>query len=118
MIQEYNYILAFLIGGAIFVAIGLTMARLMRPQRTNPHKQLPYECGEFTIGSSWVQYNVRFYLFAVIFVIFDVEVAFLVPWAVAYRTLDVTALVEMVVFLAILAVALIYAWRKGALKWV
>ena len=118
MPQDYNYVLTFLIAGAGFVLIGLTAARLFRPQRPNPHKSLPYECGEYSVGTSWVQYNVRYYLFAMLFVIFDVEAAFLIPWAVAYRSLDVTALAEMLVFLGILAVALIYAWKKGALTWV
>lgn len=118
MPQDYNYVLTFLIAGAGFVLIGLTFARLFRPQRPNRHKDLPYECGEYSIGPTWVQYNVRYYLFAMLFVIFDVEAAFLIPWAVSYRTLDPTALWEMLVFLGILAVALIYAWKKGALTWV
>ncbi len=77
-----------------------------------------YECGEPTIGPSWIQYNVRYYVFALLFVIFDVEVVFLIPWAVVYKELGLFALVEMLIFIAILIFGLVYAWKKGVLKWV
>jgi NADH:ubiquinone oxidoreductase subunit 3 (subunit A) len=76
-----------------------------------------YECGMETIGTAWVQIRVSFYLFAILFVVFDVETVFLYPWAVAYRQLGLFALVEMLIFVAILMMGLVYAWRKGALEW-
>ena len=94
------------------------MSWLLRPKvPENAVKNSPYECGEIVKGSSWVQFNVRYYLFALIFVIFDVEVLFVVPWAVVFRQMGMMAYVEMVIFILILASGLIYAWRKGALEW-
>ena len=89
-----------------------------------PHyaKNLTYECGEAPESEAWVQYNARYYLFAMMFVLFDVEAAFLLPWAVGFKSMYLSlgwlALAEMVVFLLILGLGLIYAWRKGALEWV
>jgi NADH-quinone oxidoreductase subunit A len=94
------------------------VAKLLRPRRPSRVKLQTYECGESTVGSSWIQYNVGYYIFALIFVIFDVEVVFLFPWAVAFKKLGLFALIEMFIFLAILIFGLVYAWRKGALKWV
>ena len=83
-------------------------------------KTEPYECGEETIGPTWIQFNARYYLWALIFVVFDVEVLFIVPWAVVYHGFGNLALafVDMLVFLGILIVGLIYAWKKGALEWI
>ena len=90
----------------------------IRPQRPSDEKLRNYECGEPPIGSAWIQFNPRFYIFALIFVIFDVEVVFLFPWAVAYKSLGLFALVEMLIFVGILLVGLLWAWKKGMLKWV
>jgi NADH:ubiquinone oxidoreductase subunit 3 (subunit A) len=98
------------------IAIGL--AKVLRPKRPGTIKQSTYECGLETVGETWVQFKVQFYLFAIIFVLFDVETVFLYPWAVAYGKLGLFALVEMFIFLGILLVGLVYAWRKGALEWV
>ena len=81
-------------------------------------KSSTYECGLETVGETWVQFRVQYYIYALVFVIFDIETVFLYPWAVAYNKLGLFALVEMFIFLAILAGGLIYAWRKGALEWV
>lgn len=117
MITDYGYVGLFLIFGIAFVAGALIVSWLLRPRDPNPIKKSPYECGEIVKGSSWVQFNVRYYLIALIFVIFDVEVLFLVPWAVIFRDLGPVAFVEMMVFIGILILGLIYAWKKGALEW-
>ena len=118
MLDDYAIIGIFLILGIGFVLFAFFAAKLLRPHRPSKIKQQNYECGETPIGSSWIQYNVGYYIFALIFVIFDVEVVFLFPWAVAFKKLGLFALVEMFIFLAILIFGLVYAWRKGALKWV
>ncbi|MBI4505405.1 MAG: NADH-quinone oxidoreductase subunit A [Chloroflexi bacterium] len=93
------------------------MSSLVRARRPNAIKSQPYECGLETQGPTWVQFHIRYYLYALLFVIFDVEVVFLFPWAVAYDQLGLFALVEAFVFVALLSVGLVYAWRKGALEW-
>jgi len=118
MVGDYAIIGIFLLLGTAFVLITLFVAKLLRPHRPSKVKLQNYECGEAPIGNSWIQYNVGYYIFALIFVIFDVEVVFLFPWAVAFKKLGLFALVEMFIFLLILIFGLVYAWRKGALKWV
>jgi NADH-quinone oxidoreductase subunit A len=120
---NYAYVALFLLGGMAFVSVSFFINQvIVAPHHPNPSKLIPYECGEPPIGETWVQYNARYYLFAMLFVLFDVEAAFLIPWAVGFRamslTLGVLPLIEMMIFLSILAIALIYAWRKGALEWV
>lgn len=115
---DYGYTVLFLLVGTIFVLFVFLLAKLARPFKPNPEKQRNYECGEVPFGSAWVQYNVRYYIYALIFVIFDVEVVFLFPWAVVYKSLGFFAFVEMMIFLAILIFGLVYVWKKGALKWV
>jgi NADH:ubiquinone oxidoreductase subunit 3 (subunit A) len=107
--------LAAIVGLLVFV-LGLWWA--LRPRRLDPEKTTTYECGEEPIGNAWIQFNIRFYVFALIFVVFDVEAVFLLPWAVVFRELGPLAYVEGLVFIAILAVALAYVWRKGDLAWV
>ena len=87
------------------------------PEKKNPTKLSQYECGMQTIGKTWVQYNFRYYFFAVLFVLFDMLSIFLYPWAVNIRDLGARGLIEVGVFLAILSIGYIYAWRKGALQW-
>ena len=98
--------------------IAFGMAHMVRPRRPGPLKQSTYECGLETIGGTWVQYKVQYYIYALVFVLFDVETVFLYPWAVAFNRLGIFALFEMLVFLLILFVGLAYAWRKGALEWI
>ena len=117
MISDYGYVGLFFVFGIVFVASAFIVSWLLRPRAANPAKSSPYECGEAVKGSSWVQFNVHYYLIALIFVIFDVEVLFLVPWAVVFRQLGFTAYGEMLVFIVILVFGLIYAWKKGALNW-
>jgi len=117
MIADYGYVGLFFLFGIVFVASALIVSWLLRPRAANPIKDSPYECGEAVKGSSWVQFNVHYYLIALIFVIFDVEVLFFTPWAVVLRELGPTAYSEMLVFIAILILGLIYVWKKGAFDW-
>ncbi|HID64249.1 MAG TPA: NADH-quinone oxidoreductase subunit A [Anaerolineae bacterium] len=118
MLGDYAFIGLFALVAILFPFIGFAMAYMVRPKRPNPIKSSTYECGLETIGETWVQFRVQYYIYALVFVIFDIETVFLYPWAVAYNKLGLFALVEMFIFLAILAGGLIYAWRKGALEWV
>ena len=105
-----------------FLAVNLLVWKVIRPSRFSEEKLTTYECGENPTGSAWIQFNIRFYVFALIFIIFDVEAVFLLPWAVVFRKLaeeqGLLPYVEGLVFIAILVVALAYVWRKGDLEWV
>jgi NADH-quinone oxidoreductase subunit A len=118
MLAHYAFIAVFLIAALSFPVIPLILASFLRPSRPAPIKQSTYECGLEVIGDLRVQFKVQYYLYALAFVIFDVETIFLYPWAVAYGQLGLFALIEMAIFLALLAVALAYVWKKGALEWV
>ena len=128
MLSDFGVILLFLIGGAIFALVGITAARLLRPNRPNPEKLASYECGEEALGDARTQFNPRFYVIALIFVIFDVELAFLFPVATVFGLRSLIeetdglwgwfALTEIVIFVTILALGLAYAWRKGHLDWI
>ena len=100
-----------------FSSIAILMAKILTKATTNPQKGEPYECGIPTQGKTWIQLNVGYYLFALIFLIFDVELVFLYPWAVAAKAVGWLALVEMVIFIFILFMGFLYAHKKGALKW-
>lgn len=121
---HYATVLIFVLVGFVFAGIALGVAKLLRPHNPNPAKLTTYECGELPVGSSWVRFNVRFYLIALFFIVFDVEVIFLYPWAVVFKSLfpvpELGALVfwEMVIFLSILTLGLAYVWAKGDLDWV
>jgi len=114
----YLYVGIFMLLVTGFVATTLVLARLISPGRRSSAKSQNYETGEITVTDPWRPFPVRYYVFALLFLVFDVEAAFLYPWAVIYRSLGVYGFVEMVIFVLILAVGLIYAWKKGALKWV
>jgi NADH-quinone oxidoreductase subunit A len=116
--SEYLAVAIFIVAGSAIVLITFFISRLIRPHNPYPAKNVNYECAEEPIGGSWIQFNPRFYLFALIFVIFDVEAVFMFPWAVAFNQLGLYALVEMVIFMLILLFGLYYAWKRGALKWV
>lgn len=117
MLTEFGKVLIFFIIGAIFVAGGMFASWLLRPRRPYPGKVAPYECGEDPVGDAWVRFNVRFYVVALIFLIFDVEVVFLFPWALVYRNLGLFGFLEMAVFLGILLVGYVYVWVNGDLDW-
>jgi NADH:ubiquinone oxidoreductase subunit 3 (subunit A) len=118
LLNQYVFIGIFVIIAIAFPIIALALAFVIRPKKPNPVKSSTYECGLETIGETWVQFRVQYYIYALVFVIFDVETVFLLPWAVAYHVLKPFALVEMFIFLGILVGGLIYAWRKGTLEWV
>ncbi len=107
----------FILIAVAFIALNLFISRLLRPRVPTAGKATTYECGEIPIGSSWIQFNIRFYVIALIFVIFDVEMVFMVPWAVVFKSLGWFAYIEMAIFIAILLVGLAYLWRKGDLEW-
>lgn len=124
MLDRYGLIALFVVAAISFPLVPLLLASILRPKKPNKSKQTTYECGlEFEdfpeeAQQVWVQFRVQYYIYALIFVVFDIEVVFLYPWAVAYNQLGLYALVEMVIFLGILVMALAYAWRKGLLEWV
>jgi NADH:ubiquinone oxidoreductase subunit 3 (subunit A) len=123
VLDRYGIVAIFAILAVIFPAVPLLLSWVIRPKKPNASKQATYECGlEFEdfpeeAQNVWVQFRVQYYIYALIFVVFDVEVVYLYPWAVAYNALGLFALVEMIVFLGILILALAYAWRNGLLEW-
>ncbi len=117
MLTEFGRVFLFFLVGLVFVAGGLIFAWLLRPNRPYPSKLTTYECGESPIGDTRVRFNIRFYVIALIFIIFDVEVVFLFPWATVFKELGWFAFIEMVVFLTILFVGYAYVWRNGDLDW-
>ncbi len=114
---QYVTIGIFAIVGVVLVFGTLQLARLVRPNVPHPEKYTTYESGIDPIGHGWTQSNVRYYLFALLFVVFDVEAVFLFPWAIVFEELGTAAFVEMVIFIAILAFALVYAIKKKVLEW-
>ncbi len=114
---NYYYVVAFAIVGGVFGGLLLTVARIMRPNKVNKTKLEAYECGMEPFEGNWTQYSARFYVFALVFLIFDVEIAFLYPWGTVFRDFGVTSLIEMFVFIGVLLLGLVYAWKKGVLKW-
>jgi NADH-quinone oxidoreductase subunit A len=115
----YVYVGLFILLVVGFVATTLALARLIAPSsRSSREKGNIYETGEASVTDPWRPFPVRYYVFALLFLVFDVEAAFLFPWAVVYRSLGLYGFVEMVVFVLILGVGLAYAWKKGALEWV
>lgn len=117
VLSGYEYFLGFLLIAGLVPVLALGGSALVRPRRQGAERRTTYESGMEPIGGAWIQFNIRYYMFALVFVIFDVETVFLYPWAVAFHQLGVLAFIEALIFIAILVVALIYAWRKGALEW-
>jgi NADH-quinone oxidoreductase subunit A len=111
-------ILVFLVTVIALLLFILVLWKVLRPERFSEEKLTTYECGEEPVGNAWIQFNIRFYVFALIFIVFDVEAVFLLPWAAVFRSLGLLAYLEGLVFIGILAVALAYVWRKGDLAWV
>ncbi|MCC6690113.1 MAG: NADH-quinone oxidoreductase subunit A [Bacteroidia bacterium] len=103
--------------GIAFAGAGILLSKALAKTSHNTSKGLPYECGIDTIGTSFIQFNVGYYLFALIFLVFDVELVFMYPWAVVVKEVGIVAFVEIIVFMFILFMGFLYAWRKGALKW-
>ena len=117
MLTEFRHAFAFLVLAVIFVAGGIATNALLRPKNPNRFKLSTYECGEDTIGVPWVKFNIRYYVVALIFILFDVEVVFLFPWALVLRGMRWLALAEMFTFIGILLLGYVYVWAKGDLEW-
>lgn len=127
-LSAFGEIILFIVAGIIFILVTLFVSRLVRPDRPNPEKLSTYESGEEPISSAWSQFNIRFYIVALIFLLFEVEIVFLFPWSTIFankKLMDQThgtwgwfALIEMLIFIAVLALGLAYAWVNGYLDWV
>jgi len=123
MLFNFANVLVFLVLGAAFVGLNLLVGRILRPSNPQARKLSTYECGEPAVGSAWVNFNVRFYIIALIFIIFEVEIAFIIPVATVFRRWieagqGMFAFIEVFLFIGILLIGLAYAWRKGDLEWV
>jgi NADH-quinone oxidoreductase subunit A len=125
-LSGFGEALLFIITGALFIIVTLIVSRLVRPNRPNPEKLSTYESGEEAVGTAWIQFNFRFYIVALIFLLFEVEIVFLFPWSTVYASAELQrispqwgwiAMGEMVAFIGILALGLAYAWRNGFLTW-
>jgi len=127
-LSEFSEVLLFIIGGILFVLSALIVSWLVRPHRPNPEKLSTYESGEEPIGTAWTQFNLRFYIIALIFLLFEVELVFLFPWATIFARKDLMeitngmwgwfSMIEMTIFILILAIGLAYAWINGFLDWI
>jgi NADH:ubiquinone oxidoreductase subunit 3 (subunit A) len=117
MQSEWLFIGVFLVLAPLFGAAALIIARMISPRKPNPLKSETFECGIETVGDTWVQFKAQYYIYALVFLIFDVELVFLYPWAVAFDFLPMFAVIEGVLFILILVAGLLYAWRKGILEW-
>lgn len=117
MLAGYIPVLIFIVVATLVPVLALALGRLLRPFRPHQNKLSPYECGVEPIGDARERFSVRFYIIAILFVIFDVETIFLFPWAVIYSRLALFGFIEMMIFLGILIVGYFYAWKKGALEW-
>ena len=115
---QYGTLGALSLLGVGFVAFAFGANRVMRPRKPRPEKYTTYECGIDPVGENWSQSQIRYYVFALLFVMFDVEAVFIFPWAVRLESLGTFGLIEMIVFIVILALGLVYAWRKQVLRWV
>ena len=117
MLSQFTFVGVFLVVALIFGIAPIAIASILRPKKPSSRKSETYECGLQPHGEAWVQFKVQYYIFALAFVVFDVEAVFLLPWALAYRQLGFYAVVEAVLFILILLGALLYIWRKNALEW-
>jgi NADH-quinone oxidoreductase subunit A len=121
LLADYGYIAILLVAAIAIPALILILAKFLatKPKQPDPEgfKGETYECGMKTVGSSWLQFNFRYYFYALLFVVFDVETIFLYPWAVKFKGLGFFGFVEMLVFIFILVIGLVYAWKKKVLEW-
>lgn len=117
MLTEFGKVFIFILVASLFVVAVVYIAKLLRPNRPTHEKLLTYECGENPQGSPWVKFNIRFYVVALIFLIFDVEVVLLIPWAMVYQEYGLTGFLAGGVFLILLGIGMAYEWRKGDLEW-
>ena len=115
--QQYVFVGLLTVAAIVMGVLPLVLAKFIAPKKPGQSKTAAYECGMESTGDPWVQFRVQYYIYALLFVIFDVEVVFIYPWALIWKELGWLAFVEIVVFLAILVVGLAYAWKKGVLEW-
>lgn len=118
MLSDWQFIALFVVLSPIFPAAPVILNTLLGPKKPNPIKQDTYECGIETVGSSWIQFKVQYYIYALVFVIFDIESVFLFPIAAAYDQIGLFAVGATVLFIFLLADGLVYAWGRGVLEWV
>jgi NADH-quinone oxidoreductase subunit A len=126
-LSEFGTVLLFLVGGIVFLGVTLLLSKILRPHKPNPDKLSTYESGEEAIGSSWPQFNIRFYVVALMFILFEIELIFLFPWATIFTNQELMhqtnnawgwfTLVEVLTFVLILVLGLAYAWGKGYFDW-
>ena len=117
MLMEYLPIFIFFVVAVGFALVTLFLSAIFGKRKITPQKMIPYECGMDPIGEARKRFSVRFYIVAMLFIVFDIEAVFLYPWAVIFRELKIFGLAEMGVFIAILLVGFVYVWKKGALEW-
>ncbi len=117
MLTEFGKLFAFILTAILFVLIAVFAAKLIRPARPTKEKLTTYECGENPQGTPWVKFNIRFYVVALIFLIFDVEVVMLIPWALVYQDSGMVGFLVGAIFLILLGLGMVYEWRKGDLEW-
>ena len=116
-ITDWVYVWLFIVAGGALVSVILLFSKLINPSHPTPEKLATYECGIPPVGNPWAPFAVRYYVFGLLFLVFDVEAVFLFPWALVFRSLGTSGFIEMLLFIAVLGVGLLYAWRKGALEW-
>lgn len=117
MLTEFGKIFIFMLLAAVFVLIALFASKLIRPNRPTKEKLKTYECGETPEGTPWIKFNIRFFVVALIFLIFDVEVVLLFPWALTYKGFGLYGFLAGIIFLVVLGIGMAYEWRKGDLEW-
>ncbi|HCM77634.1 MAG TPA: NADH-quinone oxidoreductase subunit A [Cytophagales bacterium] len=115
--MDSEALIIFFFGGVLMVGVGVLVSNLVAPSSKNTQKDEPYECGIPTQGPSMIQFKVGYYLFAILFLIFDVETVFIFPWAVVMKKVGMAAFIEILIFFIVLGLGLLYAWKKKALKW-
>ncbi|MEJ7137743.1 NADH-quinone oxidoreductase subunit A [Amphibiibacter pelophylacis] len=116
-LQEYLPVILFIVVGVVIGVAPMLLGSVMGPNRPDPQKNSPYECGFEAFEDARMQFDVRYYLVAILFILFDLEIAFLFPWAVALKDIGLMGFMSVMVFLAILVVGFVYEWKKGALNW-
>jgi NADH-quinone oxidoreductase subunit A len=118
VVNNYIFVGLLLLVAITFAVLPVIVVRFIAPRKRSLAKGDTYECGVKTYGETWIRFRIQYYIYALMFVVFDIETVFLFPWAVSYAGLGSFALIEMAVFLVILMAGLIYAWAKGVLRWV
>jgi NADH-quinone oxidoreductase subunit A len=118
ILTRYIFIGILFLVAIVFALLPLLVVAIVAPRKKSRSKSQTYECGVLTTGETWIRFRIQYYIYALLFVVFDIETVFLYPWAVSYRGLGFFAFVEMLVFLVMLAIGLVYAWARGVLKWV